>query len=151
MLALRAAALHAAVGSRLQFLDAGAVMARSAGELQAISDHLSELEHEAASHRADRLAYQEGWRRDVLENLAARRAALGETQAALDRALHVQSLINITAPEDGIALMKKRTTVFKERQGTTDKKDRRVQFEHFLRDWSPPKLFPITRRFNPFR
>jgi len=56
-----------------------------------------------------------------------------------------------TAPEDGIALMKKRTTVFKERQGTTDKKDRRVQFEHFLRDWSPPKLFPITRRFNPFR
>jgi Rps23 Pro-64 3,4-dihydroxylase Tpa1-like proline 4-hydroxylase len=56
-----------------------------------------------------------------------------------------------TAPEDGVGSLKKRTTVFRERAGTADKKDRRVQVEHFLRDWSPPKLFPVVRRLNPFR
>ncbi len=104
VLALREAALRGAVGSRLQFFEAETVLARSAGDLQSISDHVAELDHAAASHRADRLAYAEGWRRDVLENLATRRAALEETQAALDKAVHVQSLINITAPQDGIVL-----------------------------------------------
>jgi len=56
-----------------------------------------------------------------------------------------------TAPEEGIALLKQRTTVFKERAGSADKKDRRVQFDHFVRDWTPPKLYPYVRRINPFR
>jgi len=56
-----------------------------------------------------------------------------------------------TAPEDGIGVLIQRTTQFKQRGGTADKKDRRIQVDHFLRDWSPPKLFPVVRRLNPFR
>jgi Rps23 Pro-64 3,4-dihydroxylase Tpa1-like proline 4-hydroxylase len=56
-----------------------------------------------------------------------------------------------TAPVDGLGMLTRRTTQFKERAGTADKKDRRVQFDHFMRDWSPPRLFPLARRLNPFR
>lgn len=55
-----------------------------------------------------------------------------------------------TAPVDGIAAMTRRTTVFRQRAGSADKPDRKVQFDHFMRDWSPPKLYPITRRLNPW-
>ncbi len=56
-----------------------------------------------------------------------------------------------TARADGIAAIPERTTVFKTRPDSTDEEDRRVQFDHFLRDWVPPKLYRFATRLNRFK
>jgi len=56
-----------------------------------------------------------------------------------------------TAAEEGIARLPQRTTVFKARTGTRDKPDLRVKFDHFLRDWTPPRLYPHLRKLNRFK
>lgn len=56
-----------------------------------------------------------------------------------------------TAGEAGVAALPDRTTVFKPRPATGDRPDRRVQLDHFMRDWVPPKLYRYAARFNPFR
>lgn len=43
-----------------------------------------------------------------------------------------------TAYEGSERLAPKRTTAFKARPGTTDKRDIKVQLRHFIRDWTPP-------------
>ncbi|MEJ0045698.1 MAG: biotin/lipoyl-binding protein [Rhodospirillales bacterium] len=101
---LRKTLMQGAVGSRLQYLDAAAILARSAGELQALTDRLTELAHATASHSADRRAFIENWRREVLDTLADRRTTLAETDAAVAKAAHLADLISITAPEDGVVI-----------------------------------------------
>lgn len=56
-----------------------------------------------------------------------------------------------TANVEGLRTLPDRTTVFKTRSGTSDRQDRRVQFDHLLRDWMPPKLYRAVARFNPFK
>ncbi|TZG29068.1 2OG-Fe(II) oxygenase [Sphingomonas montanisoli] len=56
-----------------------------------------------------------------------------------------------TAPEQGVAALPSRTTNFRVRPGTEDRPDRRVAFEHFVRDWIPHRLQPLARRLNRFR
>ena len=56
-----------------------------------------------------------------------------------------------TARQDGIAMLPDRTTVFKPRPSSGDKADRRIQFDHFLRDWVPPKLYRYAARLNRFK
>lgn len=55
-----------------------------------------------------------------------------------------------TSPEDGVAALPKRTTVFKTRKNTLDKRDRATQLEHLIRDWVPPRLQNVARRLNRF-
>lgn len=56
-----------------------------------------------------------------------------------------------TANEAGIATLPERTTVFKVRKGTGDQEDRRIQFDHLLRDWVPPRLYRYAAKFNRFK
>lgn len=56
-----------------------------------------------------------------------------------------------TAPVEGVALLPRRTTVFRNRPKSDDKPDRRVQFNHVLRDWVPPKLYRYAARLNRFK
>jgi Rps23 Pro-64 3,4-dihydroxylase Tpa1-like proline 4-hydroxylase len=56
-----------------------------------------------------------------------------------------------TAPEEGILKLKDRTTVFKTRPKSGDKEDRRIQFDHFLRDWVPPRLYRYAAKLNRFK
>jgi len=56
-----------------------------------------------------------------------------------------------TAHEDGMSKLPERTTVFKARPTSGDKSDRRVQFDHFLKDWVPPKLYRYATRLNRFK
>jgi hypothetical protein len=56
-----------------------------------------------------------------------------------------------TAHEAGIRALPERTTVFKTRPGTGDQEDRRVQFDHLLRDWVPPRLYRYAARLNRFK
>jgi len=56
-----------------------------------------------------------------------------------------------TASVEGIQKLPQRTTVFKTRPGTEDAPDRRIQFDHFIKDWVPPKLYRYATRFNRFK
>ena len=55
-----------------------------------------------------------------------------------------------TAPLDGVASLPKRTTTFQTRPGSTDKPDRKIKTEHWIKDWVPPRLQRIASRLNPF-
>ena len=56
-----------------------------------------------------------------------------------------------TANEAGVGALPDRTTVFKSRPGTGDQEDRRVQFDHLLRDWVPPRLYRYAAKLNRFK
>jgi Rps23 Pro-64 3,4-dihydroxylase Tpa1-like proline 4-hydroxylase len=56
-----------------------------------------------------------------------------------------------TAHDDGLVKVPDRTTVFKARPASGDREDRRVQFDHFLRDWVPPRLYRYATRLNRFK
>ena len=56
-----------------------------------------------------------------------------------------------TASAEGLAAVPDRTTVFKARPESGDQPDRRVAFDHFLRDWVPPRLYRAATRLNRFK
>jgi hemolysin D len=93
-----------AVGSRLQYLDADAAAARADGAVQSTGNRLAELSHAALSEAADRQAFIENWRREIIDTLARTRDDLAQNAAALTKARRLQDLVNVTAPEDGIVL-----------------------------------------------
>lgn len=68
-----------------------------------------------------------------------------------DRARRSIATYYYTANEEGLHKLTGRTTVFKVRPGTTDREDRRIQFNHFLRDWVPPRLYKYAARLNRFK
>lgn len=63
-----------------------------------------------------------------------------------DRARRSLALYYYTAPENGIAALPTRTTVFKPRPGSADKPDRQVQRRHLLQDWVPPAIHRMLVR-----
>jgi len=68
-----------------------------------------------------------------------------------DRARRSIATYYYTAKEEGLGTIPERTTVFKTRPGMGDREDRRVQLDHFLRDWMPPRLYRYAARLNPFK
>jgi hypothetical protein len=56
------------------------------------------------------------------------------------------ALYYYTAPETGIADLRKRTTQFKLRPGTNDKVDTSVKRQEIIEDWFPPVLRRAARR-----
>lgn len=58
------------------------------------------------------------------------------------------ALYYYTAPEDGINSLLERNTVFKERPGSHDRRDREVASLHFINDWTPPRLRPLAMRIH---
>ena len=104
VLAMRAALLQGAVGSRLQYLDAVANLGQQTGDLAAAQDRLAELSHAALSHQADRTSYIESWRRDIADAIAKNRTELDSATAALTKASRIQQLIDVTAPIDATVL-----------------------------------------------
>lgn len=68
-----------------------------------------------------------------------------------DRARRSIATYYYTANEAGVSTLPERTTVFKTRPASEDKPDRRIQFDHLLRDWVPPKLYRYASRLNRFK
>jgi HlyD family secretion protein len=101
---MRDTLMQGAEGSRLQYLDADSTLTRDTGELTAATDRIAELGHASLSHQADRRAFVESWRRDIVEALAKNRNETDQVQASLDKAAHVQQLVQVTAPEDGVII-----------------------------------------------
>jgi hypothetical protein len=56
-----------------------------------------------------------------------------------------------TAPDKGILKLPERSTVVKTRPKSGDREDRQVQFDHFLRDWVPPRLYRFAAKLNRFK
>jgi HlyD family secretion protein len=104
VIGMRAALMQRAAGSRLQFLDADATLSRAAGAQAATEDRLGELGHLALAHAADRSAFVENWRREVVDQLASVRTTQGQVLAALRKTVRINDLVTVTAPEDGIVL-----------------------------------------------
>ena len=101
---MRDSLMQGAVGSKLQYLDADATLTRDTGELASATDRIAELGHASLSHQADRRAFIESWRRDIVETLANNRNETDQVQASLDKAAHIQQLVQVTAPEDGVVI-----------------------------------------------
>lgn len=101
---LREALMRRAVGSRLQFLDADAVLLRAINDLKTATDRQVELWQAERAHQTDAQSYIEGWRLDVAGTLATKSAAMAQTEAALRKAAHLQELVRVVAPEDGTVL-----------------------------------------------
>ncbi|MGI4878248.1 MAG: 2OG-Fe(II) oxygenase [Janthinobacterium lividum] len=57
-----------------------------------------------------------------------------------DRSRRSIALYYYTAPEEGLANVPRRTTVFKPRPNTTDLPDRKVAMRHAIDDWLPPVI-----------
>jgi hypothetical protein len=55
-----------------------------------------------------------------------------------------------TAPEDGIRSLPERTTMFKARPQSGDKRDLKIGMQHFIQDWVPPRLQSFALRFQRF-
>jgi len=51
-----------------------------------------------------------------------------------------------TAAEEGLAALSKRTTNFRPRPGSDDKRDWQIRRHHFVNDWVPPKLQRLAHR-----
>ena len=56
-----------------------------------------------------------------------------------------------TAFTEGLDAVPQRTTNFRSRPGTTDKKDRQVALSHLINDWVPLRLQRYARKLNRFR
>lgn len=56
------------------------------------------------------------------------------------------ALYYYTAPEDGVAAVPIRTTMFKPRPGTADVPDHQVARRHLLNDWLPPAIVRRLKR-----
>ncbi|HVZ28246.1 MAG TPA: 2OG-Fe(II) oxygenase [Rhizomicrobium sp.] len=63
-----------------------------------------------------------------------------------DRSRRSIALYYYTAPEEGIKYIPSRTTAFKSRPGSTDKRDWHVEVLHFFQDWMPPALLRLAKR-----
>ena len=63
-----------------------------------------------------------------------------------DRARQSVALYYYTSPEEGIASLMHRTTVFRARPGSTDKTDWQVRRDHFFSDWLPPVMNRARRK-----
>jgi hypothetical protein len=63
-----------------------------------------------------------------------------------DRSRRSLATYYYSAPEEGLALLPSRTTNFRPRPGTGDKKDWQIRRYHFVNDWVPAKLQRIAHR-----
>jgi HlyD family secretion protein len=77
---------------------------RTERDYQDATNRLDEAQHFLNSTQADRQAFIDGWRRQELEELAKARADATAVGESLAKAVRMNDLVVLTAPEDGIVL-----------------------------------------------
>jgi len=102
--AMRATSLEKQIGSRLNYLDAQSSRMRLEQSLQSAGNRLSELHHDLQSKEAERQAFIDQWRHQVLDSLVTARNEAAKIGEGISKASLVNDLVVITAPEDGIVL-----------------------------------------------
>jgi HlyD family secretion protein len=101
---MRSAMLEKQVGSRLNYLEAQSGRMRIEQSLQLATNRLNELQHDLQSKRAERQAFVDQWRNQVVEELVARRNEASKVGEGMAKASLLNDLVVLTAPQDGIVL-----------------------------------------------
>jgi HlyD family secretion protein len=101
---MRSQMLQKQVGSRLNYLDAQSNRMRIEQTLQLAGNRLSELGHDLQSKEAERQAFIDQWRHQILDTLVATRSEASKVGEGISKASLVNDLVVVTAPEDGVVL-----------------------------------------------
>ncbi len=101
---MRSSMLEKQVGSRLNYLDAQSSRMRIEQNLQSAANRLSEQRHDLSSKEAERQAFIDQWRHQVLDSLVSARNEAAKLGEGISKASLVNDLVVVTAPEDGIVL-----------------------------------------------
>lgn len=101
---MRSSMLEKQVGSRLNFLDAQANRMRIEQAYTSADNRLTELEHELQSKRAEKQAFMDQWRNQILGDLIATRTEAAKISEGVAKAALMNTLVSVTAPEDGVVL-----------------------------------------------
>lgn len=101
---MRSSLWESKLASRLQLLDAQSLRLRAERDHQDAMDRLTELRHTAQTKRAERQAFIDDWRRQLMEDLVTKRTESARVSEALIKAARLRDLVRLTAPEDGVVL-----------------------------------------------
>ena len=102
--AMRARLMQLQTGSRLTYLEAQAMRMHAEHDYQEQAGRAVELQHALGAARAARQVFIDEWRRDTLEDLARTRADLSRVTEGLAKAVRLDDLEVLSAPQDGIVL-----------------------------------------------
>jgi hemolysin D len=101
---MRSQMLEKQVGSRLNFLNAQAARMQIEQGQNDAANRLGELSHELQSKEAERQAFIDQWRQQILENLVTARTQVEQVGEGISKASLLNDLVMVTAPADGIVL-----------------------------------------------
>jgi hemolysin D len=101
---MRGKLFHLKVGTKLNYLDAQVGRMRTERDYEDTTNHLNELRHNLVSTQAERQVFIDEWRRNLLEELIKARKDASSVAEALVKAVRMDDLVVLTAPEDGIVL-----------------------------------------------
>ena len=111
MEAMRSELYKSQNGSKLSYLDAQTVLARTERDYQSAVNRLTERQHTLQSKEAERQNFVDDWRKQETENLVSARADAERIHDALAKASLMNDLVVVTAPADGVVLdVAKRST-----------------------------------------
>jgi hemolysin D len=101
---MRSSLWQSKLASRLQLLEAQSLRLRAQRDHQDAMDRLTELRHTAQTKRAERQAFIDDWRRQLMEELVTKRTETARIGEALTKAARLRDLVQLIAPEDGVVL-----------------------------------------------
>jgi HlyD family secretion protein len=91
-------------GSKLNYLEAQAVRIRAERDFQDLLSRTASLQYGLEAAQVARDVFVDGWRRELLEDLTKARAELERVTEGLAKAVRLNDLVVLSAPEDGIVL-----------------------------------------------
>ncbi len=101
---MRTTLMQSQIGSKLQFLEAKSNRMHIEQEQQDAANRLTELQHELQSKEAERQAFIDQWRHQILESLVDTRTQLSKVDEGQTKASRMNDLVVVTAPADGVVL-----------------------------------------------
>lgn len=92
------------IGSKLHYLGAQDTRMQMKADLENTINRMAELRHELAAKQAERETFVNDWRRQILEQLIKARQDAARVGESLAKAVRINDLIQVVAPEDGVVL-----------------------------------------------
>jgi hemolysin D len=92
------------VGSRLTFLQAQSTRMSIEQEIEGASNRLVEQRHDLQSKQAERQAFVDQWRQQIMETLVSARTAADRIGGGVMKAELLNEMVAVTAPDDGVVL-----------------------------------------------
>lgn len=90
--------------SKLEYLAAKSARLRAERDYKDTKDRIIELQHRVETTLAQKDSFVQEWRKSALEELNRIRSEMSQVDAGLTKSSKINSLVVITAPEDGIVV-----------------------------------------------